>query len=82
MPALAERPADLAPLARHFACQAMVRHAKHLAGISDEALALLAAYAWPGNVQELEEEMQRAVILSAAGGWIGPDELSAKVTGG
>ena len=52
VPALAERPADLAPLAHHFACQAMVRHAKHLAGISDEALALLTTYPWPGNVQE------------------------------
>lgn len=79
LPALAERPADLAPLAYHFAGQAMVRHGKQLAGIDEEALALLAGYPWPGNVQELEEEMQRAVILTAAGGWIGPEELSAKV---
>lgn len=79
VPALAERPGDQPALARHFARRAMVRHAKHLAGISDAALALLAAYDWPGNVEELEEEMERAVILTAAGEQIGPEVLSPKL---
>ncbi len=81
VPALAERLGDLPALARHFVRQAMIRHAKHLAGIHEAALAQLASYAWPGNVEELEEEMQRAAILTAAGEAIRPEVLSAKISG-
>lgn len=81
VPTLRSRLEDLPLLARHFSREAMVRHAKRLGELSEEALALLAAYPWPGNVQELEEEMERAVILTPAGEPITSAVLSSKVSG-
>lgn len=81
VPTLRSRLEDLPLLARHFSREAMVRHAKDLGDLSNEALALLSAYPWPGNVQELEEEMERAVILTPAGEPITSAVLSSKVSG-
>ncbi len=81
VPTLRSRREDLPLLARHFAREAMLRHAKRLGEISGEVLTLLAAYSWPGNVQELEEEMERAVILTPAGEPITAEVLSSKVSG-
>ncbi len=68
---LRERPADIVPLARRLL-------AKHGAGksraLSDEAGVTLTGYAWRGNIRELENVIQRAVIL-APGGMIEPSHL-------
>ncbi len=61
IPALRERPADIVPLARHFAAA----HGSPAARFAADAEALLAAHAWPGNVRELENAVQRALILAA-----------------
>ncbi len=62
VPALSERPEDIAPLARHF----LDRHAARLrlppSCLSMEALARLERHAWPGNVRELENRLQRALV--------------------
>jgi two-component system response regulator FlrC len=60
IPALRERPADIVPLARHFAAL----YGSPAATLAAEAQALLAAYPWPGNVRELENAVQRALILA------------------
>jgi two-component system response regulator FlrC len=60
IPALRERPADIVPLARHFAAL----HGSPAARFAADAEALLAAHAWPGNVRELENAVQRALILA------------------
>ncbi len=60
IPALRERPADIVPLARHFARL----HGSPAAGFAADAEALLTAHAWPGNVRELENTVQRAIILA------------------
>ena len=60
IPSLRERPADIMPLAHHFAAM----HGSPAARFAADAEALLAAHAWPGNVRELENAVQRALILA------------------
>ncbi|MDA8049241.1 MAG: sigma-54 dependent transcriptional regulator [Rhodospirillales bacterium] len=64
VPALAERPADIPALARHFA-----HHYAQVNGLpdrtlSDDAIRSLLAHPWRGNVRELENAMHRAVLLA------------------
>jgi two-component system, NtrC family, response regulator AtoC len=71
LPPLRERPEDLPLLAEHF----VRKHAQsENARLSNEALALLAAYRWPGNVRELENVIARALALNASGAIV-PDDL-------
>lgn len=65
IPALAERPQDIAVLARHFAGKYASANALPFRPLSDEALAALQAHSWPGNVRELENAIHRAVLLAA-----------------
>jgi Nif-specific regulatory protein len=63
LPALREHPEDIPALAEHFAA----RHARNcnrsIGGISHEALACLTQYDWPGNIRELENALERAVVI-------------------
>jgi two-component system response regulator FlrC len=63
LPPLRERPADILPLAAHILQQASRRFGKRIAGFADEAQALLQDYAWPGNIRELQNVVERAAIL-------------------
>ena len=74
IPALAERPQDIAVLARHFAGKYASANALPFRPLSDEALAALQAHSWPGNVRELENAIHRAVLL-AAGSYIEADAI-------
>jgi DNA-binding NtrC family response regulator len=64
VPALAERPEDIAELVRHFLARFAAEEGKRIKTISAEALGLLAAYRWPGNVRQLENAVFRAVVLT------------------
>jgi len=64
MPALRERPADIVPLAEHFAQKYATANGVSNKTLSPSALALLQAHHWRGNVRELENTMHRAVLLS------------------
>jgi len=64
VPSLAERPEDIAELARHFLARFAAEEGKRIRAISGEALALLAAHRWPGNVRQLENAVFRAVVLA------------------
>lgn len=64
LPPLRERRDDIPALAQAFLGRASRENNKPLATISDEAMQLLSAYAWPGNIRELENTMERAVALS------------------
>jgi len=64
VPALAERPEDIAELVRHFLARFAAEEGKRIRAISAQALALLAAYCWPGNVRQLENAVFRAVVLA------------------
>jgi two-component system response regulator AtoC len=64
LPPLRERVDDIPALARHFLRRYSHEHGKTLTAITDEALTLLTAYAWPGNIRELENAIERAVTLA------------------
>ena len=62
-PALRDRPSDILPLAMHFAAKFGQQCVRRINGISPEAQAYLSHYEWPGNIRELENAMERAVVL-------------------
>jgi DNA-binding NtrC family response regulator len=65
LPPLRERAADIPLLAEHFLHLLGRRHQRPLEAFSPEALSLLQSYPWPGNVAELENVVERAVLLGA-----------------
>lgn len=74
LPPLRHRGGDVERLAEHFRARAARRTDRPVAGFSAEALGLLRRYPWPGNVQELEAAVERAVLL-CRGRLIEPDDL-------
>jgi DNA-binding NtrC family response regulator len=64
LPPLRERLEDVAPLVAGFIARFGAELRKPVDGIAAEALALLAAYNWPGNVGQLENAVHRAVVLA------------------
>jgi DNA-binding NtrC family response regulator len=75
IPPLRERPAEIEPLARLFARRAAASlYPDRPVAISTEALEALKRHAWPGNIRELRNVMERAVVLSA-GATIQPEQL-------
>jgi transcriptional regulator with AAA-type ATPase domain/tetratricopeptide (TPR) repeat protein len=81
LPPLRERTGDAELLASIFLERFARRAGKRVEAISDEAMRAMAGYDWPGNVRQLENEVEKAVTLVAAGGVVTPDLLSACVTG-
>ena len=67
LPPLRDRPEDIAPLAAHFLKLATRRLNFPEVVLTDGALQQLAAYDWPGNIRELRNVIERAVILSQRG---------------
>ena len=65
VPALRERPEDIPMLVRHFAQQFARRMRKTVDTIPTETMNALVAYEWPGNIRELQNLIERAVILSS-----------------
>jgi two-component system, NtrC family, response regulator HupR/HoxA len=82
LPPLRERDGDITLLARHFFEKYAERTQKPLKGLTPAVLAALNAYPFPGNVRELENEIERAVALADAGEFIDTDLLSRDVAGG
>ena len=74
VPPLRRRSEDIPELARHFLARLAAEEGKRLRAVEPEALALLSAYRWPGNVRQLENAIFRAVVL-ADGERIGVDEF-------
>jgi len=64
VPPLRERPSDIPLLVRHFLAQFQRKLAKPLKGVTGESLARLEQYAWPGNIRELQNVLERACVLS------------------
>jgi DNA-binding NtrC family response regulator len=63
LPPLRERPADIGPLAEHFAKKYAKQYNRPVASISPVLLTEMKQYRWPGNVRELQHAVERAVIL-------------------
>jgi transcriptional regulator with GAF, ATPase, and Fis domain len=64
VPSLRERWEDLPELALHFLKQAAERCKKPTIQIDDDAMAILKAYHWPGNIRQLENVTERAVVIA------------------
>src|SRR6185503_15981276 len=65
MPPLRERKGDIALIAEYYACQYGRTLGKRIRGVSSSAMEALLAYPWPGNIRELQNLAERAVILSS-----------------
>ena len=63
IPPLRERTQDIETLARYFLQRFSTERCQRLCSFSDEAMELLAAYHWPGNARELQNAVERAVVL-------------------
>ncbi len=64
IPPLRERTGDSVLLARHFLDLFGREHGRSLRGFTEDALAAIEAYPWPGNARELENRVKRAVIMA------------------
>jgi DNA-binding NtrC family response regulator len=64
VPPLRDRTTDLPMLAQHFLDQQSEELARHFVGFTDEAMQLLSSYAYPGNVRELSNIIERAAVLA------------------
>jgi DNA-binding NtrC family response regulator len=64
VPPLRQRTEDIPELARHFLARIAAEEGKRVHSLSAQALTLLSAFRWPGNVRQLENSVFRAVVLS------------------
>jgi transcriptional regulator with PAS, ATPase and Fis domain len=86
LPPLRDRVADIPVLANHF----LAKHWKGPAGraggepprLADATLDAMVRYHWPGNIRELENEVERMLVLGGDGPEIGPDLLSPRIRAG
>ena len=81
LPPLRERRKDILPLAYHFLKKYQQETGKQLTGMSDSAISFLLRHPWAGNVRELENAIERAVILTY-GDHIILEDLPPTLTGG
>jgi len=63
LPPLRERSEDIPELVEHFIHKYNLETGKKIEGVAPESMALLKSYSWPGNIRELENCIERAVIL-------------------
>ncbi|HXG13338.1 MAG TPA: sigma 54-interacting transcriptional regulator [Gemmataceae bacterium] len=78
VPPLRERREDIPELVQHFLRLYSQRCGKEVVQIDDDALALLKAYSWPGNIRQLENVIERAVVI-AEGPVVTVEELAPEV---
>ena len=77
-PPLRERREDIPLLAEHFTSRFARQMGKRVAKVSQEAMTLLQAFSWPGNVRQLENVIERAVALETTEAVL-PDRLPDSV---
>lgn len=65
MPALRERPEDIPALAEHFLTESSTRLRRRRARLAPEQISRLQTHDWPGNIRELKNVIERAVIIGA-----------------
>jgi transcriptional regulator with PAS, ATPase and Fis domain len=75
---LRHRPQDIGPLVRGMAARYGTKFGKRLYRVCPEALHILEAFPWPGNIRQLENVIQQAVLKSS-GSELKPDHLSPLV---
>ncbi len=76
IPPLRERKEDIAPMAFVFLEDVCKRFEKKVAGFSPDVIQLFETYHWPGNVRQLQREVERMVVLTPSGEQITPNKCS------
>jgi Nif-specific regulatory protein len=75
VPALRKRPEDIPELAHYFLKKFNAETGRKIKGYTREAMAEMLRYRWPGNVREVKNVVERAVVL-ARGDYIDVDDLA------
>lgn len=79
IPRLLERQGDVVLLAQYFMQRYATKNSKTMRGFSEAALKALDAYDWPGNVRQLENTIERAVVLCRSE-YLGIEDLPEAIT--
>lgn len=79
LPPLRERREDIPLLAAHFLTRYCREYSRNITGFSQETVDALSSYAWPGNIRELENEVQRLVIQGDDNSLLEPSHLSPQL---
>jgi len=79
VPSLGERKSDIPLLSVHFLDKHCSKMNKKINGITEEAMKYLMNYDWPGNIRQLENEIERAVTLSDGDTSIHSSDLSEEI---
>lgn len=79
VPPLRERPEDVSTLISHFLTHYVRRNDRNIAGITWEAIRILEAHSWPGNIRELAGEIERLVLYADEDGYITPEHISKHI---
>ncbi|MFQ5771963.1 MAG: sigma 54-interacting transcriptional regulator [bacterium] len=80
IPPLRNRREDIPLLVNHFIKKYEEKISTKIKGFSIKAMKLLSEYDWPGNIRELENEVERAITLAVDGAIIQPEDLSLKIS--
>jgi two-component system, NtrC family, response regulator AtoC len=78
VPALRERRADILPLADHLLAALRTIHGRNAVQLSEASRRMLTAYPWPGNIRELRNALERAVVFSGKDG-LEPEDFPENV---
>ncbi|MBF0159705.1 MAG: sigma-54-dependent Fis family transcriptional regulator [Magnetococcales bacterium] len=81
VPPLRERREDIIPLAQMFLADTMQRFRKQVAGFTADILELFEKFSWPGNVRQLQHEVERLVALTPEGDYLRVEHCSRKLLG-
>ena len=79
LPPLRDRKEDIPVLVEHFIEKMAKRKKKSIKGVNAEALRAFEAFDWPGNIRELENLMERLIVLKEEGSLITPRDLPEKI---
>jgi len=80
IPALKDREDDIPELSYYFLQKACIKIGKEVTSIDDDALLCLRAFSWPGNIRQLENVIERAVVITSSNSLLIddlPDEIKA-----
>lgn len=78
-PSLRERPEHIEVLAYHFMHRAALRYGRKLQGIHQDVLDCLRIFPFPGNVQQLKNEIEQAVVLVEEGNFLRLEHLGEEI---
>jgi transcriptional regulator with PAS, ATPase and Fis domain len=79
LPPLREREGDVRLLAQHFLNRFNLQLKREMKGFTDKAIETLERYPWPGNIRELENLIERLVVLGQEGDYISYEDLPLEI---